>query len=108
MYNSPERGLHNCVFRIFCPIFGILYSRRTHVAHYIKTRYNGVVEVNKHILVQEPIFTGGHTMTEEAKQARRDYANAWKKKNPDKVRAQAERYWERKAEKAREAAGKDS
>lgn len=43
-------------------------------------------------------------MTEEAKQARRAYQNAWKKKNRDKVRAQAERYWQRKAEKAKRAA----
>lgn len=41
-------------------------------------------------------------MTEAARQARRNYVNAWKKRNPDKVRAQNERYWERKAKAAQE------
>ena len=36
-------------------------------------------------------------MTEAAKQARRAYARAWAKKNPDKVREIQARYWEKKA-----------
>lgn len=38
-------------------------------------------------------------MTEAAKIARRNYLNQWRKKNPDKVKAQNARYWERKAAK---------
>jgi hypothetical protein len=36
-------------------------------------------------------------MTEEAAAARRAYKRAWAKKNPDKVNAAQERYWQRKA-----------
>ena len=36
-------------------------------------------------------------MTEEAKKARREYLNKWRKNNPEKVKAQKERYWEKKA-----------
>lgn len=36
-------------------------------------------------------------MSEAAKAARRKYVKDWKKANPDKVKAQIERYWERKA-----------
>lgn len=36
-------------------------------------------------------------MTEEAKQARLAYRREWAKKNPDKVKAIQERYWEKKA-----------
>lgn len=42
-------------------------------------------------------------MTEAAKQARRAYARAWAKKNPDKVREIQARYWEKKAREAQEA-----
>ena len=42
------------------------------------------------------------TMTEAAKEARRAYKRAWTKNNPDKIRAQQERYWNRRA--MREAA----
>lgn len=56
-------------------------------------------------------------MTEEAKKARREYArkyreqnrsriNAkhkeWRNRNPDKVKANTTRYWERKAEKLKD------
>lgn len=37
-------------------------------------------------------------MTEEAKAARRAYARAWARSNPDKVKAQQERYWKKKAD----------
>lgn len=42
------------------------------------------------------------TNTEKARAARNAYARAWRAKNPEKVRAAAERYWVRRAE--REAA----
>lgn len=35
-------------------------------------------------------------LSEEAKQARRDYQKEWRRKNPDKVRAAQDRYWEKK------------
>ena len=37
-------------------------------------------------------------MTEQARKARRAYKKEWARKNPDKVKAQQERYWQRKAE----------
>lgn len=39
-------------------------------------------------------------MTEQAREAMRAYKRQWAKNNPDKVKAQQARYWERKAEKA--------
>ena len=39
---------------------------------------------------------------EKARLARNAYARAWRAKNPEKVKATAERYWRRRAE--REAA----
>lgn len=36
-------------------------------------------------------------MNEQAAEARRAYKREWARKNPDKVKAQQERYWERKA-----------
>ena len=36
-------------------------------------------------------------MDEKAKAARRAYKRAWAKKNPEKIRAQQERYWAKKA-----------
>lgn len=39
-------------------------------------------------------------MTEEAKEARRAYKREWAKRNPDKIRAQQARYWEKKAAEA--------
>lgn len=46
-------------------------------------------------------------MDERAKAARRAYLNAWRKKNPDKIREYAARYWEKKAREmeAAEAGG---
>ncbi len=43
-------------------------------------------------------------MTEKAKAMRREYKRNWAKKNPDKIKAQQERYWNRKAEQAAAAA----
>lgn len=36
-------------------------------------------------------------MTDSAIEARRAYARAWNKKNPDKCREYRKRYWEKKA-----------
>ena len=36
-------------------------------------------------------------MTDEARAAQRAYLAAWRKKNPEKVREQNRRYWEKKA-----------
>lgn len=47
-------------------------------------------------------------MTEEARAAIRAYKREWAKKNPDKVKAQQERYWEKKAQQVKqEEAQKD-
>lgn len=37
-------------------------------------------------------------MNERAKAARREYKRQWAKDNPEKVKAQQERYWSKKAE----------
>ena len=39
---------------------------------------------------------GIEKMTEQAKAARRAYKREWQRNNPDKVRAQQERYWMKK------------
>lgn len=39
-------------------------------------------------------------MNEKAAAARRAYKRKWAKKNPDKVKAQQERYWTKKAAEA--------
>lgn len=36
-------------------------------------------------------------MTDAAIKARREYRREWAKKNPDKVKAQQQRYWAKKA-----------
>lgn len=46
---------------------------------------------------------GLQRMTEAAKEARREYRRKWAAANPDKVRAQQARYWERQAQKKRES-----
>lgn len=43
-------------------------------------------------------------MDKKAVEARRAYKRAWAKANPDKVRAQQERYWKRKAEQGQNPA----
>ncbi len=47
-------------------------------------------------------------MTEKALAARREYKRQWAKKNPDKVKAQQERYWAKKAQKAEELAAAEA
>ena len=37
-------------------------------------------------------------MTDAAKEARRAYKRKWARENPDKIRAQQDRYWSRRAE----------
>lgn len=39
-------------------------------------------------------------MTDKAKAARREYKREWNRRNPDKVKAAQERYWNKKAEQA--------
>lgn len=39
-------------------------------------------------------------MTEQARKARNAYKRAWAQKNPDKIKAQQERYWNKRAEQA--------
>lgn len=41
-------------------------------------------------------------MDEKALAARRAYKREWARKNPDKIRAQQRRYWEKKAAEAGE------
>ena len=45
-------------------------------------------------------------MTEQAAAARRAYKRKWAKENPDKVKAQQERYWEKRAEQEAAAEAK--
>jgi hypothetical protein len=45
-------------------------------------------------------------MNEQAAAARRAYKREWAAKNPDKVKAQQERYWAKKAAQAAEQAAK--
>lgn len=42
-------------------------------------------------------------MTEQAKQAKREYQREWAKKNPDKVKAAQDRFWSKKAQEATQA-----
>lgn len=42
-------------------------------------------------------------MTAEAKEARNAYLREWRRRNPDKVKAQRERYWINQAKKRKEA-----
>jgi len=37
-------------------------------------------------------------MTDAAKEARRAYKRQWARDNPDKIRAQQDRYWSKRAE----------
>ena len=39
-------------------------------------------------------------ISEKAKEAQRAYLREWRRKNPDKVRENNRRYWERKAQQA--------
>ena len=41
-------------------------------------------------------------MTDEAREARKAYKREWQRKNPEKVRAQQERYWTRRAQRESE------
>lgn len=42
-------------------------------------------------------------MDKKAIEARRAYKREWARKNPDKVKAAQERYWNKKAEEAEQA-----
>lgn len=54
--------------------------------------------------MREKDRTANDYMTDEAKKARREYARQWRLKNPDKVRANLARYWERRAKEKQAAA----
>lgn len=54
--------------------------------------------------MREKDRTVNYYMTDEAKKARREYARQWRLKNPDKVRANLARYWERRAKEKQAAA----
>lgn len=41
-------------------------------------------------------------MTDQAKQARRDYLNKWRRDNPEKQKEYNRRYWENRAKRAQE------
>ena len=45
-------------------------------------------------------------MNEKAAEARRAYKREWARRNPDKVKAQQERYWARKAEALAQTEGR--
>ena len=51
----------------------------------------------KHINPHNAQEVQGAIMTEEARKARNAYKREWAKKNPDKVMAQQERYWTKRA-----------
>lgn len=53
-------------------------------------------------MIEGVIYQKGRRMNEKAKEARRAYKREWNRKNKDKVKAAQERYWERKAEKAKQ------
>lgn len=40
-------------------------------------------------------------MTEEARKARNEYMKEWRKNNKDKVRANNQRYWEKRASRSK-------
>lgn len=46
-----------------------------------------------------------NTMSNEARAAQRAYTRAWRRANPDKVRAANRRYWEKKAAAADQGKG---
>ena len=48
----------------------------------------------------------GNKISEAALEARRAYQREWRRKNPDKVKAQTNRYWERKATASKAVEGK--
>lgn len=41
-------------------------------------------------------------MTDEAKKARAAYMKEWRKRNPEKHKATVDRFWQRKAEQAKQ------
>lgn len=53
--------------------------------------------------VRETAWNGGAQMDNAAAEARRAYKREWAKKNPEKIKAQQERYWQKKAAAANPA-----
>ncbi len=42
-------------------------------------------------------------MSDQAKAAQLEYRREWARRNPDKIRAQQRRYWEKRAKRQQEA-----
>ena len=50
------------------------------------------------LICQGGVFVSEQALSNEAKEARREYAKKWRAQNRDKVRESNRRYWERKAQ----------
>ena len=44
-------------------------------------------------------------LTEAVREAKRQYMREWRKKNPERVKANNRRYWERKAQQMQKSGG---
>lgn len=56
-----------------------------------------LLEVQQLSDAQEAQKGGKKMLTEQAIAARREYKNKWARKNPEKIRAQQERFWQKRA-----------
>ena len=52
---------------------------------------------------KELILMAKEELSQEAKQARREYLREWRRSRPEKVREYNQRYWERKAQEQKQA-----
>lgn len=86
----PLRAVKLC--RIICPSCGTVF-------------YGEEADPKTHRhRCQDHQQRGGITMlTPEARAARAEAQREWRRRNPDKYRAQQEAYWQRRAEKAKAA-----
>lgn len=82
-------------FRAFCLSFPLFYG-------IIKQRAQEVLNV-RFVRETHDVYEV-YKMNEKARSAKNAYHRAWAKRNPEKVKAQQERYWERQAEKAQQSA----
>jgi len=57
-----------------------------------------MMEIKELADVKKPEQTGGATLTDQARELRRQYKREWNRRNRDKVKAAQDRYWERKAQ----------
>ena len=86
-----------CFYLSLSAIYGIIYARG-----YIRRKGNKKRRKHKRRNKRDTQKAGGMMLSEHAKAARRAYKAEWARKNPDKVRAQQERYWAKRAAKAAE------